>query len=286
VRSIPISAREYDSMIACEELRNETSYRELRDDCLALAGRFAQIRNSLSGPSGSGSRYEQIIPRADFFEYRLFTQNESVTRKLLTVAGGEEWFTRFMTGWIENADALIFTSDAIPSAQNPRTLAGGNLYDDANLRLNALIKRAVGKLIVRNAELTASRVSALLWAQDSERKAVLNEAELLNSYVFLLDRRNMPVFPANDSAGQPRYIPKDEYFMMGDNRFNSLDMRHSYDDVLSPLTNLDPMPVYYYSNMEPRSVHAQKILGSPVLRIWPPARFGLPGVTGKRYAAE
>jgi signal peptidase I len=72
--------------------------------------------------------------------------------------------------------------------------------------------------------------------------------------------------------------------MMGDNRFNSLDMRHSYEDELRPLSGIDPMPVLYFSNMSPQSVGAESILGSPVLRVWPLSRAGVPGVTGKKRA--
>jgi signal peptidase I len=272
-------------MIACEELRGSVTYAELRDECLELTRRFAEIRTRLNAPDGSGANYAAIVPKADFFEYQMFLQNESLTRKLLSVAGGQEWFTHFMTDWITGFDPAVLASSATPSASSPNTLAGGNLYDDANFRLNLLIKRTVGRLVVRNAELTASRAPASLWAQDERRRACLSEADMLNNYAFLLDRRNMPVFPANGSDGKARYIPHDEYFMMGDNRFNSLDMRHSYEDTLQPLTRLDPMPMLYYSNMDPQSVKSQSILGSPVLRVWPWARKGIPGVTGKKKSA-
>ena len=70
--------------------------------------------------------------------------------------------------------------------------------------------------------------------------------------------------------------------MMGDNRFNSLDMRHSYDMRIAPLTAYDTYSVRYYSNMAPQTVPAEDILGTAVLRIFPFSRFGIPGVTGKR----
>ena len=62
--------------------------------------------------------------------------------------------------------------------------------------------------------------------------------------------------------------------MMGDNRFNSLDMRHSYKVKNVPLTSLDKYSFEYPSNMEPRYVNEKYILGFPFLRIWPFGRMG------------
>jgi signal peptidase I len=84
----------------------------------------------------------------------------------------------------------------------------------------------------------------------------------------------MPAFPANAADGSPAFIPDDCYFMMGDNRFNSLDMRHSYEERLVPLSAVDPRSVYYYSNMEPQYVSSDKILGTTEFRFWPRGRIG------------
>jgi signal peptidase I len=281
VRWIPLSQDDYDSMIAAESLRNSVTYAGLRDDCAALAEKFSRLRVTLKGPEDSGADYMNLVPRGDFFEYNLFKQNENLTLKLLAVSGGGEWFSRFMTGWTDSLEAPLFASVSPPDVNAPALLAGGNLYDDANLRLNLLLKRALGRLIVRNAELTAGGVPSSRWAADEERSACLAEADMLNSYAFLLDRRNMPLFPANAADGSPQYIPQDEFFMMGDNRFNSLDMRHSYVDSLQPLSRLDPMPLLYISNIAPQTVAADRILGSPVLRVWPFSRFGSPGKQGR-----
>ncbi|MDR1786321.1 MAG: S26 family signal peptidase [Spirochaetaceae bacterium] len=277
VRSVPISQAEYDSMIAVEARRNSVSYGELRDDCRSLAREFASIRKGLRGPAGDGADFSGLVSRGDFFEYRLFTLNEEITRKLLTVAGGEEWFTEFMTGWIGELPPALFASDLPPDVNTPELLAGGNLYDDANLRLNLLLKRAFGRMAVRNAALTAVGAPSSQWGRDEAKRALMEEAEALNGYAFLLDRRNMPLFPPNTPDGSPAFIPRDEFFMMGDNRFNSLDMRHSYEDTLRPLTALDPMPLLYYSNIDPQGVNARSILGSPVVRVWPLSRFGVLG---------
>ena len=104
---------------------------------------------------------------------------------------------------------------------------------------------------------------------------------MLSSYMLLLDRRNMPAFPPNDAEGNAQYIPDHCYFMMGDNRFNSLDMRHSYDEWITPLAPHDAYSVTYYTNMQPQYVPRDRILGTTAYRFWPLSRAGVPGHTGK-----
>ena len=100
--------------------------------------------------------------------------------------------------------------------------------------------------------------------------------EKLCEYILYMDQRNMGLFPAGNGP-ERKYIPKDCYFMMGDNRYNSLDMRHSYEHIEKPLTEFDEYSIRYMSNLEPQYVHRSRILGKASFRFWPLNRIGFPG---------
>ncbi|MBQ8560864.1 MAG: signal peptidase I [Spirochaetaceae bacterium] len=273
VQDIPLPESAYRSMIRCEELKNQLDYNQVRQEVLQLVDEFVAVRNQLSGPdSAAPGAGTTIVPMADLFEYTFFSRSDEISRRLLTVDGGGRWFKEYMTAWIDQIPQECFQDNGM--------LVGGDRYSDSNFRLNLMAKLAFGRLVVQNARLTASGTSMAGWRQDAVRMAALDEIQMLHQYLMLLDLRSMPVFPANQD-GQPAYIPENSYFMMGDNRFNSLDMRHSYDSRLVAVTSFDPYSLLYYSNIAPQAVGARDILGTTVLRFWPVNRFGVPGITGK-----
>ncbi len=89
-----------------------------------------------------------------------------------------------------------------------------------------------------------------------------------------LQMMKMEILSTNDENGDPQYIPNNCYFMMGDNRFNSLDLRHSYEQTEKPLTPDDKNAITYYSMMAPQYVNKRYIIGKPVYRFWPATRRG------------
>ena len=243
-----------------EEERRALDLAKAADECKLLALTFEKVAK---GDDASESEIAEMFSQEDLFEYNFFSNISMNAIKLLQENGGAQWFARFMTGWTNYSQYLS------------NGLVGGDLYSDANFRLNVMIKLECGKIITRIANLVADGVSASEWSSDEAIAKYMANAQKLNSYLARLDQRNMPAFPANTSDGSPSYIPENCYFMMGDNRYNSLDMRHSYDYKLIPITKFDELSITYYSNMEPQFVNRSKILGRASLRIWPLNRFGL-----------
>ena len=271
VETIPITDEMYDALLAVESARRDMSYADAAAESRRIASRFLEIRN-LINMTLAGEPAADIVPKSDMYVTTLFNKVDSTYIKLLTVEGGAEWFSEFLTSWIPEYEKSVAAGN---------TEMGGNLYDESMFRFNIMIKNCFGKLILRDAEMGLEGLGAASRSSDAERIKLLQEANRYALYALLNESRNMPVFPANDADGNPQYIPDGNYFMMGDNRFNSLDMRHSYEQKTIPITDFDPASVTYKSNVDPQYVSEDRILGSPSLRFMPLSRFGIPGQTAE-----
>lgn len=249
----PLSQRHFDRLLEVEEARRQFNIDSAIIECKALVREFDQLSKRINK---AASKSELNI---SLYGYDLFNENAEITEELLTNTNGVLWFKNFMTGWINNLNET-------------KKVIQDDIYAEANFKLNLMIKVCFGKLIVRNAQLILSNDYAFF--NDSLIKNYITDAEKLTLYTMVLDQRNMPIFPANVD-NNPSYIPEDCYFLMGDNRFNSLDMRHSYEQKLLPLTNMDEYSVIYYSNIAPQYVNKKHILGSTLFRFWPLNRVGV-----------
>ena len=247
IQYFPFTGDEYQQMLDFEEERRNYDLSAAEFQAYELA---RQLKKLVAINKDAGS-----FTKPEVTEYNLFANFRSLTKGIIMQEGGAEWFEKFITSWI-------------PAKNEVR-----DLYAEANYRLNVMTKMTFAKLVVEYAKTLSSQMSES--NDNSVLNEIFNEAELLDWYIQgLLDERNMPVFPANDSEGNPKYLPDNCYFMMGDNRFNSLDLRHSTDRKEAALTTDDPLSVTYYSMMAPQYINKKYIVGKPVFRFWPMGRLG------------
>ena len=249
IEHLPLSAAEYQKMIDFEETRRNYDLTAAEFQAHELVRRFRNlcVVNKDAGKFSAPELYEGM----------LFRNKNELFKRLYMQEGGSEWFEKFMTSWI-------------PAKNDIR-----DVYSESNYRLNVMAKLIFGKMMVEYAQFYSDGIDESKWDKQDSVSSLMNEIELHYWYVQnLLDERNMPVFPANDSEGNPQYIPNNCYFMMGDNRFNSLDLRHSYDYKEQALAEDDPLSLTYYSIMEPQYINKKYVIGKPVFRFWPVGRLG------------
>ena len=268
IQWLPMSRGEVENTLSVERRRRELDLEAVRDECDALALEFRSYCPEGAREGGWGLEFGSLFTDYDRYEYHFFRDIYDNALKIIESPSGAAWFEAFMTSWESGMRNLSSYSEADPSDEE--ALIGENLYDDSCFRLNLMLKLAVGRLVVRIASLDASGMGAADVRADAQVKNMLADAESLHNYVAHMDQRNMGVFP----QGEGNYIPEGCYFMMGDNRYYSLDMRHSYEMSLKTITDWDEYSLCYYSNLEPQYVSYRRILGKASLRFWPVTRFG------------
>lgn len=249
IQHFPFNSEKYQQMLDYEEARRNYDLTSAEFQAKELARQFYNLRavNKDAGKFTAPELYEGI----------LFRNRMEILKNMYLQEGGAEWFEKFMTSWIASKNEVR------------------DYYSESNYRLNVMAKIIFGKMMVEYAKYYSDGFDQNQWDSQEVIKDLMEEIELHYWYVQnLLDSRNMPVFPANDAAGNPQYIPENCYFMMGDNRFNSLDLRHSYDYKETALAKTDPLSISYYSIMSPQYINKKYIIGKPVFRFWPVGRLG------------
>ena len=119
------------------------------------------------------------------------------------------------------------------------------------------------KIIIEN-----NNVSELI-----ENKLIKNEKSLGEFITYILryyDFRNLPPFPEND------LIEEDHYFLMGDNRYNSKDLRHGLHPQDRFFINDQEQAFVYKSLLNPTTVNESRIEGFVLFRLFPINRIGIP----------
>ena len=249
IQYFPLTQDEYETMLSFENQRREYDLNVAEFQAKQIVNSLYSLRKNV--------KLQGTFQNANLSEYDIFKNIQNLSQNVLMQNGGVEWLEEFLLSWIPSKNVIK------------------DMYSESNYKLNVMTKITIGNLVLRYAQLIIDKTPASLWSSDSVLKENMEMANKLNWYIQgLLDLRNMPVFPANDKEGNPQYLPEKCYFMMGDNRFNSLDLRHSMDQSLKTLSAYDKMSVEYYSMMSPQYINQKYIIGKPVYKFWPLDRMG------------
>ncbi len=276
IQTIPLSSAQAENTLEIEEERRSLDLQAAAIECASLAKEFSRYAKN---GSSNIKDLTAFMSDSDREVYSLFSNLEKNTAALLNASNGSEWVEHFLTDWYKNLGGISnLSSYAEDGSLTGQNLYGGDLYTDSLFRLNVMVKLSYGRILVQNAKLLYGGADAVTVSKDSVRAENYEKAQKLVDYLWHMDLRNMPIFPANAGDGSASYIPENSYFMMGDNRYNSLDMRHSYDHWLTSLDENDAYSVEYYSDLAPQYVSRNKILGKANFRFWPLTRIGKPGV--------
>ena len=244
------SASQYEKMLEFEEKRRNY-------DLEAAAFRAKELVRNMKSYSFTENLMDTDFSDHSLDEFDLFMGFAEDTRLIMNSKQGLAWFEKFMTSWTDSK------------------YKARDIYEESNYRLDVMTKMLYGEIVVRAAYLMRSNEGVSAMENDYVIADLMDQIQVLDWYIRgLLDARNMPVFPANDKDGTPNYIPENNYFMMGDNRFNSLDFRHSDKTFEKAITADDPYSITYSSMMDPHYVDKKLIIGKPGYRFWPAARRG------------
>ncbi|MBN1412382.1 MAG: signal peptidase I [Spirochaetales bacterium] len=235
---------------------------------------YVKIRDGLAGDNVKFyqwvSSYLYYLPQTTEIRRKYFGKLEN---KFGFISVDLRFFISFIGDIGEQAFFEKFI-DAGLYSRNVNETGELNRFEEDSIKLNLQVKSYIlDRFNVYLDIMNQPEPSLDVFDTDTEVKLMFdNMLNLYFRYLRLYDYRNFPEFP----AGKDNYIPEGKYFLMGDNRYNSLDFRYYHgNSFIRNLTEHDAYPCRYESNLQPFLLPEENILGFAVARIWPLDRMGI-----------
>jgi hypothetical protein len=266
--------KEWDDKKNAIDIEKETA--ALKEGFLALAGSI----NAAKRPLLEGTYIRGLLESKAYLE---LTAQTDLAAAFTLLDGGASKEVDFPKAWSEKELCALYLAAGSPErlAQLERffTVPSGikpagsmNPYEASSRKINIIFKKIMLDIFTKILAGASSADPKAFFTESKNLQSIYTEKVGLISYMYLFEFRNLPEFPKGDG----NYIPAGQYFLMGDNRYGSLDFR--YKNEVRKAFQVDAWDEYSMkisSMLNPFTLSEDKMLGLTPIVLWPLNKIGL-----------